>query len=289
MAPVLALRAKPPLQTPSAHEAWWCAVKPRYFPKFPVFAQDWLASSRILAMTAEQEGAFFRLCLIQWLEGALPSSDDDLLRLGRLAGTAVQHRLVLDAFATGSDGTRRNEKVAAVRSEAELYCGVQSEKGRKSGRSRRLRARTAVQSGSNRTRTETNPPSSELRAPKEEREKIAPRPGAPARRIPETTHAKAIEWWCAEIEKRCGHRPHINGKDAVAVAGIRKALGDDLPTFQRHAGAYFDDPFHRRTGFTLAKFGSALEAIRARMGSEAHGEGALPWLEDHPEMQRRPA
>ena len=136
-------------------------MKPRFLPKFPIWTEEWLSSSRVMAMTAAQEGGFIRLCLIQWREGSIPGSTAALLRLARLEGDELEHSILFEAFPLGADGQRRNEKVAAVRVEAEAYCDLQAAKGRASGEARRAqsnRGSTTVPSGSNRTRTESNPP-----------------------------------------------------------------------------------------------------------------------------------
>lgn len=113
----------------------------------PIDVEEWLSSSRVQMMTAEEEGAFFRLCLIQWREGGLPADPWELLVLGRLVDrTAVQsgspsvHVRLLDAFPMCPDGLRRNPKTVSVRARAELFLDSQRKKGLASGVARRAAA-----------------------------------------------------------------------------------------------------------------------------------------------------
>lgn len=143
-------------------------MKPRFLPRMSIWVDDWLSSARVQEMTAEQEGGLIHLCLLQWREGSITGSTAVLLRLARVEGSELEHAILIEAFPLCHDGLRRNAKVAAVRLEAEAYCDLQAAKGRASGAVRRAqsnRGSTAVPPGSNRTRTETNPPNSELRTP----------------------------------------------------------------------------------------------------------------------------
>lgn len=98
------------------------------------------------------------------------------------------------------------------------------------------------------------------------------KPGKPAsptptasRRIPETFHAQAIDWFTVEFERLCGFRPEINGKGGKAINAIETRVGSDLEEFKRVGAAYFSDEWHRGTGFSLPKFAGAFDSLRASL------------------------
>ena len=217
-------------------------MKPRFLPKFPIWVQDWLSSSRIMAMTAAQEGAYLRLCLLQWQDGSLSDSPATLLRLGRLSGTPQEHALLLEAFPLCADGYRRNPKVAEVRSQSEAFCNERSASGRKGNATRWKSDRSAIAKGSL--------PSSDLRVPISESEAPStekPSPPAPApsrpRKAPTGPQADRMRHWEAEWARtRLGQTWTWQTKDAVAMAKAVKLAGQDPLEVDRRATRLLEDP-----------------------------------------------
>jgi uncharacterized protein YdaU (DUF1376 family) len=112
--------------------------KTRKAPAFMFYADDFLAGT--LEMSQEEVGQYIRLLCHQWNRGSIPVETE---KQQRLTGGCVSVD-VLAKFQLCEDGQLRNERLEAVRSERDRFLQQQSEKGRKSAESRRLKP-TAVQ------------------------------------------------------------------------------------------------------------------------------------------------
>lgn len=63
----------------------------------------------------------------------------------------------------------------------------------------------------------------------------APRGRGRPRKVPDTVHAKFLDWWCHAWEDARGSPYAVQAKDAAAVKAIRKLAGEDLGEMQRRA------------------------------------------------------
>ena len=236
---------------------------PRYLPKFPIWVQDWLSSLRIMAMTAEQEGGFLRLCLIQWQEGGLPADEATLLRLARISGEPRDHRTLLDGFPKDSDGMRRNAKVAEVRREAEDYCDALSDRSQRANAARWGKKadsgpkRPSVKQSARSPRgvlEESSPtptPTLTIQSPTE----TAARPAKPARAKPTGAHQEAIDLFCSVMEGVTGTPyPFKGGRDGKAAKSIVEAPDFTLGELERRLRLMLADPWWAEKGVDLPKF-----------------------------------
>lgn len=199
--------------------------KTRKAPAFQFYADDFLAGT--LEMSQEEVGQFIRLLCHQWNRGSIPVETE---KQQRLTGGCVSVD-VLAKFRLCEDGQLRNDRLESVRSERDRFLQQQSEKGRKSAESRKLKS-TTVQpeyqpesnSGSTtveiRLQPEVNSPSpspipnKDTKAPKSpnclrispELEDFRIRMGAIVRRRPETK-------WSARELKALKDVFHLNTPD----------------------------------------------------------------------------
>lgn len=174
--------------------------KSRKAPAFMFYADDFLAGT--LEMSQEEVGQYIRLLCHQWNRGSIPVETE---KQQRLTGGCVSVD-VLAKFQLCEDGQLRNERLEAVRSERDRFLQQQSEKGRKSAESRRLKP-TAVQpdgqpelnSGSTtveiRLQPEFNSPSPSP-SPNNKEESIAPK-AQRSRFAPPTV--EEVEHQCSQI------------------------------------------------------------------------------------------
>ena len=104
-------------------------IKP---PSFPFYVNNWLASSRIAAMTPAQEGAYIRLLAYAWNEAtcSLPADDAALAMLSRLGADWPALGGPVRACFTERDGRLYSERLCACRSEDEDYRSEQRAKAR---------------------------------------------------------------------------------------------------------------------------------------------------------------
>jgi hypothetical protein len=113
-------------------------------PAFQFYASDWLGSSQIALMSAEQERGYLRLLLHQWSSPGccLPDDDEVLARLSLMGEGWFKNgsHLVRRCFVPNPDqpGTIRNEKLFQVFCKQIAWREKSAEGGRKSGESRKL-------------------------------------------------------------------------------------------------------------------------------------------------------
>ena len=100
------------------------------------YADDFLAGT--LEMSQEEVGQFIRLLCHQWNRGSIPVETE---KQQRLTGGCVSVD-VLAKFRLCEDGQLRNDRLESVRSERDRFLQQQSEKGRKSAESRKLKSTT---------------------------------------------------------------------------------------------------------------------------------------------------
>ena len=54
--------------------------KPK-LPWFPLYVYDWLTDETVQCMTLEQQGAYLRLLMSQWIEGSIPADEKEIAKL----------------------------------------------------------------------------------------------------------------------------------------------------------------------------------------------------------------
>ena len=148
-------------------------------PAFRFYADDFLAGT--LDLSQADVGAYVRLLCHQWNRGSIPVEPE---KQHRLAGGSVSVD-VLAKFRVWEDGMLRNDRLESERAQQDQFRAIQSEKGKKSGISRK--EGTGVQPGFNRGSTEpptedepnhqpkTNPPLP-LPLPKEKKKRRDSKP-----------------------------------------------------------------------------------------------------------------
>lgn len=110
--------------------------KTRKAPAFQLYTDDFLAGT--LEMSQEEVGQLIRLLCHQWNRGSIPVETE---KQQRLTGGCVSVD-VLAKFRLCEDGQLRNDRLESVRSERDRFLQQQSEKGRKSAESRKLKSTT---------------------------------------------------------------------------------------------------------------------------------------------------
>jgi uncharacterized protein YdaU (DUF1376 family) len=89
------------------------------YPYFPIYVFDFLSDQRVLAMSAEEVGAYFLLLLMAWQEtprGSLPNDEVALARWARVSQTqwsAISTR-ILPCFQLRADGRLHQRRLQTV-------------------------------------------------------------------------------------------------------------------------------------------------------------------------------
>lgn len=119
------------------------ATKSKSPPAFQFYASDWLGSTHIALMTAEQERGYLRLLLHAWSDPtcSLPDDDEVLSRLSLMGEGWFNggSQLVRECFTKDARDARRivNEKLLKVRESQDEWRRKSALGGRRSGASRR--------------------------------------------------------------------------------------------------------------------------------------------------------
>ena len=89
-------------------------------PYFTLYPADWLSSATVSAMTAEEEGTFFRLLALAWVNDGLPEELERVRVLTKLSAARWKkfEKLFQDLFPTASDSRRRNVRQEIERNSA---------------------------------------------------------------------------------------------------------------------------------------------------------------------------
>lgn len=93
-------------------------------PSFPMYVNNWLASSRIASMTPAQEGGYIRLLCYAWNsdDGGLPDDDAELSALSRLNGQwDTLGAKVKACFHKAENGRLYSERLSSCLKEAVDY------------------------------------------------------------------------------------------------------------------------------------------------------------------------
>ena len=116
-------------------------------PAFPFYASDWLGSNKRATMTLEQQGAYLLLLCRQWSDPTCSLPDDD----GALAGLSelgegwltIGCPSVRDCFPKHPEleGRLANPKLLELRAERDDWRAKSRKGGKKSGATRRAKAR----------------------------------------------------------------------------------------------------------------------------------------------------
>lgn len=127
-------------------------------PAFQFYARDFLSDVRVMAMSLEEVGAYWKLVSICWIEEGLPSDLPVLARL--LHVTPAKLRKLWPAIEPCfrlRDGLYQHPRLDRERAKQDEYRRKQSEKGKKSAEARFNHGSTTVQPEGNRTQTERQP------------------------------------------------------------------------------------------------------------------------------------
>ncbi len=104
---------------------------PSPLPYMQHYHRDWMSSSTVQLMSVTAEGIFFRLCMVQWEDGSLPSSPDKLKRLSRADSEEwAKFEEFLEECFPESDNVRKNPRVDRDRVQALENLAKKSQGGR---------------------------------------------------------------------------------------------------------------------------------------------------------------
>ena len=106
-------------------------------PAFQFYSKDWLSDANVRAMTHEERGVYMDLLAICWLEDGLP---DELPRLARLVSLPLRRferlwKAIAPCF-QAQGGRLSQKRLDEEKSKQLSYRQLQSEKGKKGGKSR---------------------------------------------------------------------------------------------------------------------------------------------------------
>ena len=127
-------------------------------PAFQFYPRDFLSSEGVRVMTATGRGAYITLLCVCWLEGSLPTDDEQLRRLSDVSESEWKdcRETVIARFVV-RDGRLHNYRLDKERAKQRTFSKIQSDKGQKSAESRRNRGATPVQPNGNPGSTAVQP------------------------------------------------------------------------------------------------------------------------------------
>jgi uncharacterized protein YdaU (DUF1376 family) len=222
-------------------------------PAFQFYANDWLSSTTIAMMSAEQERGYLRLLLHCWASGdcSLPDDDEALARLSLMGEGWLKFGcpLVRDCFTQHptKQGYLTNEKLYAVWQTQLEWRAKSSKGGRRSAAKRRATRNAATTCGVNQTSTTLGTKPSTKRQPNvnqhpnqkaslqssvfslidspSENPPIVPQArNGKSRKTPNTaTYPDCFEaWWSAYPNLRKSAKPEALRRYCEAIARIRE-------------------------------------------------------------------
>ena len=130
-------------------------------PAFQFYPADYLSDEKVILMTAEEEGCYWRLVAYCWHQGSIPADQDLLCRM--VKNTLNQpSSLVRSCFVEMSNQPSRlvHKRLEIERQKQEAWRTKSAEAGRKSGKARRvkkLHTEPTFENGSNQMPTKHEP------------------------------------------------------------------------------------------------------------------------------------
>lgn len=108
-------------------------------PAFQFYPKEFLSSSKVMAMSLAERGAYITLLSVEWLDGSLPNDVNSLARLLAIPERKFQAiwQQHLAACFVERDGRLINERLERVRAEQEAYREQQKLNGARGGRPRK--------------------------------------------------------------------------------------------------------------------------------------------------------
>lgn len=188
---------------------------------WPIHHREWLASSTIQSMSVTAEGIYFRLCLMQWEDGALADDKGKLRRLARATQREWREfdEYLDECFPLGPDGCRRNLRIEADRRAAAEKVAKNRENAQKGGRPRKQAETDAKPNGlpeSNRTDSQPKPnPKSES---KSEEKPVCQSLVTKLREIPGVARGRLTEQTFASVQEVLDRSPWVSGDQWLAMA-----------------------------------------------------------------------
>ena len=113
--------------------------KPK-LPWFPLYVYDWITDEAVQCMTLEQQGAYLRLLMHQWIEGSIPRDETEIARLLHIDRDSVASLMapVWQKFpkVKYKRGRYANRTLESIREEQQSRRKVLSDSGLKGARRR---------------------------------------------------------------------------------------------------------------------------------------------------------
>jgi len=113
--------------------------KPK-LPWFPLYVYDWITDEAVQCMTLEQQGAYLRLLMHQWIEGSIPRNEDEIARLLNVPRDSVASLMapIWQKFpkVKYKRGRHANPTLESIREEQESRRKTKADNGLKGARQR---------------------------------------------------------------------------------------------------------------------------------------------------------
>jgi len=106
-------------------------------PAFPFYPKDWRSDAHVSLMSLAERGAYIELLGVCWLEGSLPTDDDQLRRLAH--AERDEWKKVRDAVLARFEevgGRLEHAKLSKLRTEKDAYHATKAAAGRKGAAAR---------------------------------------------------------------------------------------------------------------------------------------------------------
>lgn len=103
-------------------------------PAFPLYPKDWLSDQNVLDMSDAEQGLYFRMICLCWLDGSVPSDPEELRRKLRPTNDREWQRQcprILKCFKRVRKGSKRmlHPRVERERAAQEKYRNAKSRAG----------------------------------------------------------------------------------------------------------------------------------------------------------------
>jgi uncharacterized protein YdaU (DUF1376 family) len=238
-------------------------------PAFQTYAADFFMDTN--SWTVEEIGIYWRLLMTEWTNRTLP---DDEERLSRIAGCKLKifkkfWPIISQKFVHDGEGNLINLRMEEVREAQDLYIESQREKG-KSGAEKRWKDKMAgamakpMPDDSSSSSTSSSTLNKNKRISKSHCE------------MPNPCVKQFIDFYFISFKKRFSREPFIQGgKHGKMVKNMLKVLPLEEMKDLLIRFLVSDDPFIRRSGYTLEAFQSQIQKLK--IGNTSR-DGVDLWL-----------
>jgi uncharacterized protein YdaU (DUF1376 family) len=270
-------------------------------PAFQFYPKEFLSSSKVMAMTLTERGAYITLLSVEWLDGSLPTSAAELARILGLSVARFQKlwRGLLASCFVERNGRLVNDRLERVRAELAAYIAAAKRGGTRSAEARRKQFGTAQPSkggsaeGSKSLRRRSrsapevtsnppsNPPLRELPRTSSNTASASATASATAstsdpsdqRGATPTPITEFLTFYEQKFTSVVGDKPLINGRDAKIAKTILDKYGPKKA--QNLLNAFFatSDEFILKAGFGLNIFAGQLNKF---LGDQRPRAAAAP-------------